>query len=85
MIKLITLIVLVGLIWFNWDKLPPIVRNVLKDAGEVYEKGKDMPDPVKKYVDTKITPKAKEIKDIIFKQFSPCSPDPALKSRVFSY
>jgi len=71
MIKLITLIVLVGLIWFNWDKLPPIVRNVLKYAGkvsgEVYEKGKDMPDPVKKYVDTKITPKAKEIKDIIFK------------------
>jgi hypothetical protein len=70
MIKtLVVLIVLAGLIWFNWDKLPQPVQNILSDAktvsGEVYENGKDMPDPVKRYVDTNITPKAKKIKDII--------------------
>jgi len=66
---LIIIAILGGLIWFNWDKLPPLMQTILTDAktvsSEVYEKGKDMPDPVKKYVDIKIAPKAKEIKDII--------------------
>lgn len=75
MIQLIAILGLVGLIWFNWDKIPSPLKTFLGDAKtvsmEVYEKGKDMPEPVKKYVDTKITPKAKEIKDVIFK------PDPS--------
>jgi len=70
MIKvLITIAVLAGLIWFNWDKLPQPVRTVLTDvktvSSEVYENGKDMPDPVKDYVDEKVAPKAKKIKKIL--------------------
>ena len=70
MIKgLLLIITLLGLIAFNWDKVPQPVKKVLGGLKtvfeEVYEHGKDMPDPVKKYVDTSITPKAKEIKDKI--------------------
>jgi hypothetical protein len=68
MIKLLILIVAVtGLTIYHWDKVPQPVKNLIWDAktvsGEVLEKGKDMPSPVKKYVDEKVIPKAKELKD----------------------
>lgn len=71
MMQLIAILGLIGLLWFNWDKVPSPIKSLFKDAKavsmEVYENGKDMPEPVKKYVDTKLTPKAKEVKDVIFK------------------
>ena len=69
MLKLLMIIGLVATIYFNWDKVPQPMKKVLGDvktvSSEVYENGKDMPDPVKRYIDTNITPKAKEIKKII--------------------
>jgi len=70
MIKLTILIVsLAGLLLFNWDKIPQPVKDVLWDAktvsGEILEKGMDMPSPVKAYVDTSLTKKAKALKKII--------------------
>lgn len=71
MISLIALLGLVGLVWFGCEKLPPQVQTALKQTKtlsiEAYKNGKDMPVPVKNYVDTAITPRAKKIKNFIFK------------------
>jgi len=64
---LILLLILTALITFNWDKVPTPVKKAMwgvkSVAGNVYEKGLDMPAPVKKYVDTTIAPKAKKLKE----------------------
>ena len=70
MFRMMILIMMLAVtIAFNWDKVPQPVKNLLGDvktvSGEVYENGKDMPDPVAKYVAVNITPKAKKIKEII--------------------
>jgi len=65
---LIIIAILSALVYFNWDKLPPLLQTVLTDAktvsAEVYDKGKG---PIKEYVNKKIAPKANENKDSILK------------------
>ena len=64
---LIAVTALTAFIWFNWDKVPQPIKKVLGGiktvSGEVIEKGQDMPDPVKQYVDSVFAPKVDKLKE----------------------
>ena len=64
---LLLIAILSAIVAFNWDKVPEPVKvavaSVKTVAGDVYEKGKDMPAPVKAFVDTTVAPKAEKLKE----------------------
>ena len=63
---ILIILVLAGLIWFNWDKVPEPIRDASKKVYEIgsalVSEGKNPPEPIKKFLEAKADRLKKEFK-----------------------